>query len=120
MKHLPCDCATVTLGIVLAVALVAGASWVSAQDTNTIHACAKTNHVRIVDSAADCKRSEEHIFWNVVGPIGPQGPQGDPGPTGPQGPQGPEGPQGPQGDTGPQGLQGDPGPTGPQGPQGPQ
>jgi hypothetical protein len=90
-----------------------------------IHACqTKDGQLRIVSSAADCRRTERAIFWNVEGPQGPAGPQGAAGPQGPQGdtglagPEGPEGPEGPTGSPGPagsQGLAGPPGPTGPAG-----
>lgn len=47
---------------------------------SVIHACAKKmGEVRIVDSAADCKRDETPLTWNV------QGPKGDPGANGADG-----------------------------------
>ena len=66
-------------------ASVALASPVEAQtDQTTVQACVAnaTGRVRIVESAAACKRREEPLVWAVAGASGPQGPPGDPGPAG--------------------------------------
>jgi hypothetical protein len=126
----------VVIGALLVVVLVGGATWVWANDDNTIYACiSPAGMIRIVDADEECRPGEEPLDWNKQGPEGPQGeqgpagrqgeqgpagPQGEPGPTGPQGEQGPAGPQGEQGPAGPQGEQGPAGPQGEQGPAGPQ
>jgi len=77
-----------------------------------------------------CRRDEQTISWNKVGPVGPGGPAGSTGPMGPAGPAGPEGQpgatgangatgaMGPQGPMGPMGVAGPAGPAGPTGPAG--
>lgn len=89
------------------------------------HACVnRTNgNLRVVEPGSACRRHEDAIDWNRIGPRGlrgPQGEQGEQGPRGPAGPQGEQGPRGPQGDTGPRGPEGDRGATGPQGETGAQ
>lgn len=76
----------------------------------------KDGRLRVVARAADCRRTERAIVWNVSGP---QGESGLPGPTGPPGPAGLPGPAGADGAPGPAGPQGPPGPQGERGPQGP-
>jgi collagen type I alpha len=120
------------------VTFVAGAS-VEKKSVDTIHACAKKKdgRLRTVAGAANCRRDERALQWNVQGPkgdpgsegpAGPAGPAGTAGQTGAAGPMGPAGavgPAGPPGATGPAGAQGPQGPAGPQGatgaagPQGP-
>lgn len=114
--------------------------------TNVLYACVKQEEgqIRMVSTAASCKKNETPVQWNVVGPQGPQGVPGisvttaalsvgDPNcPTGGiavtavsgqtyvcNGRQGPQGDRGLQGDTGLQGPQGIQGPQGAPGPQGP-
>jgi hypothetical protein len=102
-------------------AIVIGTAPAGADD-NTIAACVtRDGNVRVLKHPHDkdrrspshpCKRYEEFVIWNVVGPRGPQGVPGA------QGPGGSQGPQGMQGEQGPQGIQGEQGPQGPQGEQG--
>jgi Collagen triple helix repeat (20 copies) len=98
--------------------------------STVINACikTKTGRVRIVGSAASCRKSEYATQWNISGPAGdtgpsgaagPQGPSGPPGAAGPPGPEGPAGPQGAAGPAGPAGAQGSTGAMGPAGPAGP-
>jgi len=122
--------------VTVAIAVTAGFAYATVPDANgVIHACYRVDkkgeddkgQVRIVDSARDCKKNEQHITWNQRGPQGPKGDKGDKGDTGakgatgadgPAGPTGAEGPTGPAGPTGEKGEQGDDGATGPAGPQG--
>jgi len=103
---------------VIALTALGGLAAAQGAQEETIEACAnrKSGLVRIVGSAARCRRNERPVSWNVLGPQGPQGPQG---PTGAQGAAGPLGPAGPQGDPGLPGLPGPAGPQGAAGPQGP-
>ena len=65
----------------------------SAQEARVITACAGPNgQLRVVDSAADCRKSEWPLQWNVIGPQGLQGERGEKGDAGEQGPQGAAGP----------------------------
>jgi hypothetical protein len=61
--------------------------------TGVIYGCVSSSagDIRIVASAALCKKGESLLSWNQTGPSGPPGPQGAAGPAGPQGPQGPAG-----------------------------
>jgi hypothetical protein len=87
----------IALGIIGALTIMVGTTY-ALTDGGVIHACVRGNgQLRIVKKASDCKRWENHLQWNIVGP---QGPQGEPGPQGVQGPQGPAGPEGPQGSPG--------------------
>src|SRR4051812_50115322 len=65
------------------VTLVAGAG-VDKKKADTIHACAKKQdgRMRMVAGAANCKRGERAMQWNVVGPQGPAGTQGPAGAPG--------------------------------------
>jgi hypothetical protein len=95
--------------------LLAGTSAAFADDV--IYACVKKNGdiKKLVDVNDTCKKDEEKVQWNVMGPEGPMGPAGAQGPEGPQGEIGPVGPQGeigPQGDKGDKGDKGDTGATG--------
>jgi hypothetical protein len=88
--------------LVLAVAAVVGTSAgiayaVIPNGGAVIHACYRSHglfqgQVRIVESAASCRRNETAISWNEVGPPGPRGPRGEIGPQGPKGDPGPPGP----------------------------
>src|SRR5215831_5978169 len=50
--------------------------------------------IRVVATAARCRRGETVLRWNVAGPKGEPGPAGAAGPAGPTGPPGPAGPTG--------------------------
>src|SRR5262245_42725655 len=97
---------------VVAVAGVAAMVQASIPDKNgVIKACyaPPLGALRVIDSAALCRKGETLLSWNATGPQGPQGPagpQGMTGATGPQGIQGPPGPQGSQGIPGPAGTSG--------------
>jgi Phage Tail Collar Domain/Collagen triple helix repeat (20 copies) len=109
------------------VLLLAGSAAMAAPKSTVIIACynKETGRARIVNSAAECRRDENAISWNIEGPQGPAGAQGPVGPAGAMGLQGPAGPAGAKGATGapgpagPQGLQGATGPAGATGPIGP-
>lgn len=74
---------------------------VCAAPSPVIFACvSKAGDVRIVASAAACRKGETPVSWNTQGPQGPQGTQG---PAGIQGPHGIQGVQGVQGIEGPPG-----------------
>ena len=112
------------------------------QKADTIHACARKQdgRLRVVAGAANCKRGERAMQWNVEGPQGPAGAQGPAGTQGPAGararPAGPAGgrdrgrgpsdrsglraPSAPAGAIGPAGAAGGAGPVGPAGPAGAQ
>ena len=70
--------------LVPAACLLAGgitfvaAAGVHKQKADTIHACAqkRDGRLRIVAGAANCKRGERAVQWNVQGPQGPAGPAG--------------------------------------------
>lgn len=107
-----------------AVALTAVAGLAAAEGVrkNTVRACVhkKSGLVRVVASAARCRRNERTVSWNARGLQGAPGPAGPQGPAGAAGPEGPAGPQGQQGAPGFPGAPGAPGAAGPQGPAGPQ
>jgi len=115
--------------VALPLVLVAGVA-LAAQpsgrrpSSSVINACVKKKdgRVRIVASAATCRRNEQAVSWNAQGqpgPAGPAGAAGQSGPTGPAGAPGPAGIAGPNGDPGAPGAAGAPGRAGPTGPQGP-
>jgi hypothetical protein len=124
MKHRIWRPALLVAVVVVATAVVGGAFAAGklagkATATTVVYACVKDNgDLRIVDATTQCKKNEDPLQWNVVGPRGPIGPQGERGPqglkgdTGEQGPKGDTGAQGPKGDTGAQGAQGAQGPAG--------
>jgi hypothetical protein len=141
----------VLAALVVAASVVGGGAFAAGQSltarhavtaTNVLFACVKQEEgqIRMVTNLNSCKKNENAIQWNVVGP---QGPQGIPGisvttaalavgdancPTGgiavtavsgttdvcngARGAQGPQGEQGAQGPQGPQGVQGPQGPAG--------
>lgn len=114
--------------LVAAVVVAVGVAYAAVPDANgVINACYRKSNddekgqLRIVDRAGDCKKNEQALSWNQVGPRGPKGDTGDTGPrgatgaTGAQGPAGPTGPQGPAGPTGAAGADGAQGPAGPAG-----
>jgi len=74
--------------VTVAIAVTAGFAYATVPDANgVIHACYRVDkkgeddkgQVRIVDSARDCKKNEQHITWNQRGPQGETGPTGPPG-----------------------------------------
>ena len=110
--------------IVFIAAFLVGAV-VPANADDVINACynRKTGVLRIVEDQYSCRKTENPISWNQMGPPGDRGPAGVAGPKGEPGAPGPPGPKGEQGVAGPQGPKGEqgaPGPAGPQGPRGEQ
>jgi type VI secretion system secreted protein Hcp len=97
-------------GVTLVALLVAGLatySWAASSDAQTINACADNDgKLRLVSSAADCKKGETPLSWSTVGPVGPAGAPGAPGAGGAAGAPGAAGPAGPQGVAGPAGPAG--------------
>jgi type VI secretion system secreted protein Hcp len=85
------------LGVVLVVLACAGAgtyAWAgaSATETQTLNACVSNDGtLRLVAVAGACRRNEDPVSWNTVGPQGAQGAQGAQGVQGPQGVAGPAG-----------------------------
>jgi Collagen triple helix repeat (20 copies) len=140
MRRLLSARGTPAVAVGVLMLLVAGGGYAIASGGSPINACVhKGDHVLYTGR---CKKGDDKLSWNKVGPPGPRGatgatgpagptgpagatgptgakgPQGDTGATGAQGPAGPPGPQGPKGDTGATGAQGPAGPAGPQGPKG--
>jgi hypothetical protein len=130
----------VLAGLALGAALVGGIAWAAIpSDGVTIHGCtaAKTGALRVVASAADCKKNELSISWNQKGvtgdpgaagtngtegkdgAVGPRGADGRDGTNGVDGKDGAAGPTGADGRNGTNGVDGAPGEQGPAGPQGP-
>jgi hypothetical protein len=138
--------------LVLAATAVGGGAFAAGQSLKARHAVAASNvlfacvkqeegQIRMVGNLNSCKKNENAIQWNVVGPQGPQGvpgisvktaalsvgdvncPTGGIAVTAVSGQtyvcNGARGAQGPQGEQGIQGVQGPQGPQGPQGEQGP-
>src|SRR4051812_38121230 len=95
------------------ITLVAGAG-VDKKKAGTINACAKKQdgRLRMVAGAANCKRGERAVQWNVEGPQGPAGSQGQAGDKGAAGSAGAVGPAGPAGVAGPGWTPGAPWPAG--------
>ena len=82
------------VGCLAAVAVVAGVALAQSEPPSTvIHACKHPSGgwLRQVASAAQCRRRETAVSWNVAGA---KGDKGDPGPAGPAGPAGPKGDSG--------------------------
>ena len=100
-----------TAGLVLA----GGAAIAATPITDDVITACYGNDGKLRVTDAGCKKSEQALEWNQVGPTGPQGPAG---PAGPQGETGPAGPQGETGQVGPTGPQGAPGAQGAPGPAG--
>ena len=102
----------ITVGFVLmALVLVVGVPWVYVSAAGgTISACvAKDGDTRLLLSGSSCKKGEQLLSWNIMGPQGLQGIKGDKGDVGSsglQGIQGPQGVQGPRGDRGEVGTNG--------------
>jgi hypothetical protein len=87
-------------GAAVATALVGGVVGAAIPgQSGVIEGCYQKNHgqLRLVDSAADCMRSERNISWNQAGQTGAQG---VPGPAGEKGEVGAQGPPGPPGSGG--------------------
>jgi Lamin Tail Domain len=79
------------VGCLATVAVVAGVAFAQSEPPSTvIHACKHPSGgwLRQVSSAAQCRRREIAVSWNVAGE---KGEKGDPGPAGPAGPPGPKG-----------------------------
>ena len=75
------------VGLLLALALVAGTTWAFAHggDPDLIHACVNNNsgEIKIVGPDESCKNNQYPLDWNIEGSTGPPGPPG--GPPGPPG-----------------------------------
>ena len=107
----------VAVGSVLAtLVLVAGGSWIYVSAAGgTINACvAKDGDTRILLTGSTCRKGEQLLSWNVMGPQGPKGDTGAVGAIGPVGPQGVAGTNGLNGAQGPKGDKGDQGVSGTQ------
>jgi hypothetical protein len=74
----------------MAVAVAGVALAQNSGDTTVIHACKHPSGgwLRQVSTAAQCRRREKAVSWNVAGPKGDKGDPGAPGPAGPPGPKG--------------------------------
>ena len=97
------------IGVVLAIVVAGIAGWASAQeDTVEYFACVNyaSGTIHMTSEGELCKKNEELIRWNAVGPQGLQGPPG------PVGADGADGAPGPPGADGADGVQGPPGPPG--------
>jgi hypothetical protein len=107
MKHLSYRPSMSTLVAAIAVVVAVGGIAYAAipGSSGTIQGCyqKKNGNLRLVESASECRNSEQPISWNQKGEPGPPGTAGRPGPPGPEGDQGPPGPPGPPG------VKGDPG-----------
>ena len=82
---------------VTALAVAAGAALAQdAGDPTVIHACKHPSGgwLRQVASAAQCRRREKPVSWNVQGPKGDKGDAGEAGAPGAPGTPGPAGPKG--------------------------
>jgi hypothetical protein len=80
---------------VLVVGGVAAAATGVLGDGGTIEACVASNGGLSVAPAKGCKKNEDALSWNQVGPQGPAGPQGEPGTPGTPGAPGAQGGRGP-------------------------
>jgi hypothetical protein len=74
---------------VLVVGGVAAAATGVLGGGGTIEACVASNGDLSVAPAKGCKKHDDTLTWNQVGPQGPAGPQGEPGTPGAQGERGP-------------------------------
>jgi hypothetical protein len=108
-----------TLGVIVTAVSVSAVSYVNALNDKAITACAdrKTGVMRYIDKGR-CRRTEQALTWNQIGPQGLTGATGAQGPQGQTGATGAQGPQGQTGATGAQGPQGQTGATGPSAPNG--
>ncbi len=98
----------------LAVTTMAVAS--STSSTDQVVACRSAGgFLRLPDDGRGCRRGEERVVWNVIGPAGVAGVSGPIGATGPAGAPGPAGVDGTDGANGGVGPSGPAGPTGPAG-----
>jgi type VI secretion system secreted protein Hcp len=88
-------------GVVFAALVVAGFAtyaWAASSAGQTINACVDNEgKLRLVPAVSQCKKTEEPLSWNTVGPAGPQGQPGAQGAAGQQGATGPAGPAGKDG-----------------------
>lgn len=83
----------VAAAVIVAALAASTVAWsaIPAAD-GTITGCLKDDgSLRIVNSAADCKKGERAITWNVKGRDGATGATGATGPAGPEGPKGDRG-----------------------------
>jgi hypothetical protein len=92
-----CGAPPIAVGLVVLAAACGGAYAAGQASTPTISACVRHTS-GVFYAAAQCRRRDTRLTWNVKGPIGPGGPAG---PQGTAGPPGPAGPSGPKGDPGP-------------------
>jgi type VI secretion system secreted protein Hcp len=85
--------------LVVAALAAAGTAYAvvsQAAATQTVNACVNDEgQLRLAPSSGSCKKNEQLLSWNTVGPAGPAGPTGATGPAGPAGPAGPQGVAGP-------------------------
>ncbi len=92
MRTLFASRATTAAAVGVAVLLVAGGGYAVASGGGTITACAhKDSHALYTGR---CKKGDQKLTWNQVGPPGPKGATGAAGSQGPQGNQGIQGNQG--------------------------
>src|SRR5437899_4214782 len=77
--------------LVVAALAAAGTAYAVSQAaaTQTVNACVNDDgQLRLAPSSGACKKNEQLLSWNTVGPVGPAGPAGAAGAAGPAGPQG--------------------------------
>jgi hypothetical protein len=85
----------VVAGALLAIVLIAGVAWASAQD-DVYYACVNNSSgtIKMIAADTDCQKNWTKIEWNRTGPPGSPGADGADGADGAQGPPGPPGPPG--------------------------
>lgn len=105
MRRLFAAGAAPTLAAAAIAVAISGAGYALASNRETVSACVQ-NSTGTLYLKSSCRRRDERISWNRVGPQGPQGPTGQTGHAGATGPSGPSGPDGPTGQTGAQGPAG--------------
>ncbi len=95
-------------GVVFASGVIGTTTWLQAENTTVISACAnkKTGVLRYIAKGQCNKKTETPISWGIAGPTGPQGLKGDAGAAGEKGA------TGARGDTGAAGARGDTGARG--------
>jgi hypothetical protein len=81
-------------GVLVVGGVAAAATGVIGGGT-TIQACVASNGDLSVAPAKGCKKNDDPLSWNTVGPQGPAGPQGQPGEPGAAGAPGAQGERGP-------------------------